>query len=427
MTVVLVALAVLLLIGLPIAFAFGLAAVIALLWDGESLLNVVSKMFSGINSFVLMAAPFYIVAGELMNRGGITDRLIHLSMVVVGRVRGGTAYAAVVASILFAGISGTAVADMAALGQVFINGMPKEGYSKVFAAALVTAASIIGPIIPPSVIMVIYAAVANISVLDLFLGGIVPGLMLGLSCAAVVAWKGRRGDLPRAVITVARKDVPKLAWDGALVMSLPAFIVIGTLSGAFTPTEAGGIAVAYSIFLGMVVFRHLTFREMMAAMRASARLTAGLFLLIAAAEVVNYVMILGGIGEWTAGLVHVFDGQPTLFLFACVAAFLIIGLALDAGPALILLTPFLLPIARKMGIEDIHFSMIMIVCTTMGLISPPVGICLFVACRIGNMSLRTLMTELWPFLFAETVVVVLMVFFPILSNGMPIWIRHSGG
>jgi TRAP-type C4-dicarboxylate transport system permease large subunit len=138
-------------------------------------------------------------------------------------------------------------------------------------------------------------------------------------------------------------------------------------------------------------------------------------------------MILGGIGEWTAGLVHVFDGQPTLFLFACVAAFLIIGLALDAGPALILLTPFLLPIARKMGIEDIHFSMIMIVCTTMGLISPPVGICLFVACRIGNMSLRTLMTELWPLLFAETIVVVLMVFFPILSNGMPIWILHSGG
>jgi tripartite ATP-independent transporter DctM subunit len=423
MTIVLVALAVLLLAGLPISVAFGLAAAIALVWDHQSLLNVASKMFAGLDSFVLMAAPFYIVAGELMNRGGITERLIHLSRVLVGRIRGGTAYAAVVASILFAGISGTAIADIAALGQIFINGMPKEGYKKTFAAALVTAASIIGPIIPPSVIMVIYAAVADVSVLSLFLGGIIPGLLLGLSCAGVVAWKGRRGDLPVSQITVARKDIPKLALDGILVMSLPGFIVVGTLSGAFTPTEAGGVAVAYAIFLGMVVFRNLTFRDTMRAMQAAARLTAGLFLLIAAAEVVNYVLVLAGVGELTGVLRDMFQDRPTLFLLACVVAFLMIGLALDAGPALMLLAPIMLPISRAMGIDDIHFSMVMIVTTTMGLISPPVGICLFVACKIGNITMSQLNRELWPFLVAETAVILLMVFVPEISNGLPRYFR----
>ncbi|MBM3549606.1 MAG: TRAP transporter large permease subunit, partial [Alphaproteobacteria bacterium] len=187
-TVVAVALVLLLASGLPIGFAFGLAGAIALWWENEALLNVVSKMMGGLDSFVLMAAPFYIVAGEIMNRGGISERLIRLSQILIGRIRGGTAYAAIVSAVLFSGISGTAVADIAALGQIFINGMPKEGYKKTFAAALVTAASVIGPIIPPSVIMVLYAAVADISVLSLFLAGIVPGILLGLSIALVVLW-----------------------------------------------------------------------------------------------------------------------------------------------------------------------------------------------------------------------------------------------
>jgi tripartite ATP-independent transporter DctM subunit len=423
MTVVLVAITVLLVAGLPIAFSFGLAAAFALWWDGLPLLSVPSKMFAGLDSFVLMAAPFYIVAGEIMNRGGITEKLIILSRLLIGRLRGGTAYATIVASILFSGISGTAVGDIAALGQIFINGMPKEGYSKPFAAALVTAASVIGPIIPPSVIMVLYAAVANVSVLSLFLGGIVPGVLLGVSCGAVVFWRGRRGDLPRSELTIARAEIPRVALDSLLVISLPAFIVVGTLSGAFTPTEAGGVAVLYAIFLGMVVFRNLAFRDLMEAMRSSARLTAGLFLMIATIEIANYVMILAGIGEWTAGLTQVFQGQPKLFLLACVVAFLIIGLALDAGPALLLLAPVLLPVSRSMGIDDIHFSMIMIVTATMGLVSPPVGICLFVACKIGNITMRQLNRELWPFLAAETALIVLMVFVPEISNGLPRLIR----
>jgi len=423
MIVVAVALVILLSIGLPISFSFALAAAIALWADGQALLNVVSKMYSGLDSFVLMAAPFYIVAGELMNRGGISERLIRLAQIMVGRIRGGTAYAAIVAAVMFSGISGTAVADIAALGNIFINGMPKEGYSKTFAAALVTAASVIGPIIPPSVIMVLYAAVADISVLNLFLAGIVPGILLGLALALVVLWKGRNGGLPQATVVVSQAEVPRLALDGLLVMSLPAFIVIGTLTGAFTPTEAGGVAVVYAAFLGIFVFKNLTFRDMMHAMRSAARLTAGLFLLIAAVEVVNYVLIIGGVAEGLSTVVSLFKGHPTIFLLVCVVALLIIGLALDAGPALLLLAPFLLPVTRSMGIDDIHFSMVMIVSVTLGLISPPVGICLFVACKIGKITMRQLWSELALFFYAEIGVIILLVFFPILSTGLPKLLR----
>jgi tripartite ATP-independent transporter DctM subunit len=423
MMAVALALVVLLVAGLPISFSFALAGSFALWYTGEQQLNVISRMFSGLDTFVLMAAPFYVFAGELMNRGGISERLIHLAQILIGRVRAGTAYAAILASVMFAGISGTAVADIAALGNIFINGMAKEGYNKAFAAAVVTAASIIGPIIPPSVIMVLYAAVADISVLSLFLAGIVPGLLLGISCALVVFWRGRKGDMPVAAIVVTRAEVPRLVRDGLLVISLPAFIVLGTVSGAFTPTEAGGIAVVYAAFLGTFVFRHLDLAGFLQAARSSARLTAGLFLLIAAVEVVNYVLILSGVAEGTAALVSVFKEHPKIFLLVCVFAFLIIGLALDSGPALLLLAPVLLPITRSMGIDDIHFSMVMIVSVTLGLISPPVGICLFVACKIGNISLRVLWSELALFFYAEIAVIVIMVFFPVLSTGLPTLLR----
>jgi tripartite ATP-independent transporter DctM subunit len=423
MIVVGVALTLLLVSGLPIAFAFGLAAILALLTENLGLLNVASKMFSGLDSFVLLAAPFYIVAGELMTRGGISDRLIHLSMLLVGRIRGGTAYAAIVAAVLFSGISGTAIADIAALGQIFINAMPREGYSKAFAAALVAAGSMIGPIIPPSVIMVLYAAVADVSVLKLFLAGIVPGILLGLACGTVVFVKGLRGELPRSQVSVPRAEVPKTIVNGLLVLSLPAFIVFGTLSGVFTPTEAGGVAVVYALFLGAFVFRQLDFKGIMLSFRSAARLTAGLFLLIATVEIVNFVLIMGGIESATATLVATFQDHPKTFLIVCVVAFLAIGLALDAGPALLLLAPVLLPITRQMGIDDIHFSMVMIVSVTMGLISPPVGICLFVACRIGDISLRALWRELRWFFYAEIGVILLLVYFPILSTGLPNWLR----
>jgi tripartite ATP-independent transporter DctM subunit len=305
--------------------------------------------------------------------------------------------------------------------------MPKEGYSKAFAAALITAASVIGPIIPPSVIMVLYASVSDISVLNLFLAGVVPGLLLGFACGAVVFWKGIKGELPISQIDVPREHYGRVAREGTIVLSLPAFIVFGTTSGVFTATEAGGIAVIYAILLSTFVFRSLDRKGAMKALRNAARLTASLFLLIATVEIVNYVLIMAGIGEWTAGLATAFAGNPQLFMIVCVLVFLLIGLALDAGPALLLLAPFLLPVTRQMGIDDIHFSMVMIVCCTLGLISPPVGICLFVACKIGNLTLRQLWHELRWFFYAQIGAIIVMVYFPILSTGLPRLVRGYGG
>lgn len=419
MTVVSIALVLLLLSGLPIAFAFGLSAAVALWHEELPMLNMAAKMFAGLDSFVLLAAPFYIVAGELMSRGGISTRLICFATLIVGRIRGGTAYAVVAASVMFSGISGTAIADIAALGQIFIKSMAKEGYSRAFAAALVAAGSIIGPIIPPSVIMVIYAAVAEISVLKLFLAGIVPGVMLALACGTVIFIKGVRGELPPTSMEIPRSERGSTVRQGLLVLTLPAFIVFGTTSGVFTPTEAGGIAAAYAMFLSVFVFRELDRRALMGCFRAAARLTAGLFLLIATVEVVNYVLIIAGIEDWTRSLLEVFQGRPVLFMLACVVAFLVIGLALDAGPALLLLAPVLLPLSRQMGIDDMQFSMVMIVSCTMGLISPPVGIVLFVACRIGEMTLTVLWRELRWFFLAQIGVIVLLAVVPQFSTALP--------
>ena len=307
MTVIAISLAALLVLGVPIAFAFGLSAVIALLWTASPLLNVASKMFASVDSFVLLAAPFYIVAGELINRGGISDRLIQLSILLSARSAAAPRMPRSFGH-LFSGISGTAVADMAALGQMFINGMPREGYSSPFAAALITAASVIGPIIPPSVIMVLYAAVADVSVLNLFIAGFVPGLLLAASLAAVVFYKGVRGQLPVVESRIEIGNRSRVLRDGLLVASLPGFIIFGTLSGVFTPTEAGGIAVIYAIFLGVFVFRHLDLNGIITAMRNAARLTAALFLMIAAVEIANYVLILEGVEQATANLVSVFMG-----------------------------------------------------------------------------------------------------------------------
>jgi len=414
-----IAFAFLLVAGVPIAFALGLSGAIEIMVQHFKLVSVPSRMFTGIDSFILLAAPFYILAGEIMNRGGVTDRLIRFSMLVTGRLTGGTAYANTVASIIFAGISGTAIADTAALGQVFIKGMPREGYSEEFSAAVTVAGSVIGPIIPPSVIMVIYAAVSRISVIDLFLAGVVPGLLLGLAVSVVIWQKGRHGRLPKSRISISRGEIPRMVLDTVLVVSLPLFIVLGTLSGTFTATEAGGIATIYAMFLGWFVFRNLDLKELWSALVVSARTTSSLFLIIAAATVVSYVLAISGIGGLTRGLAQTFSGNSIPFMFFTMIILLVVGCFLDPGAAIVLFAPLLLPIARTMGIDLLQFSMFVILTLTLGLITPPVGVCLFVACRIGNISVWSLVKAVFPFLIAELGVVALLILFPGLSSFLP--------
>jgi tripartite ATP-independent transporter DctM subunit len=419
LTYLIIAFVVLLALGVPIAFALGLAGMVGIVDQGLRLVSAPTRMFTGIDSFILLSAPFYILAGEVMNRGGVTERLIRVARFVTHGLRGGAAYANTVASIIFAGISGTAIADTAALGQVFIKGMPKEGYSREFAAAVTVAGSMIGPIIPPSVIMIIFAAVSRVSVIDLFLAGVVPGLLLAASVAVVIFVIGRKSGLPVSRIDVKRQEVPRMALETMLVISLPLFIVVGTLSGAFTATEAGGMAAVYAILLGFVVFRNLDLRELWSALVISARTTSSLFLIIAAATVVSYVLALTGVNQLVGGLAEVVGGDPILFMLAVMASLLVVGCFLEPGAAIVLFTPLLFPVARGMGIDPLQFAMLMVLTLTMGLITPPVGVCLFVACRIGEISIFQLVRALAPFFIAELCVIILIILIPGLSSWLP--------
>jgi TRAP-type transport system large permease protein len=415
-----VSFAALLLLGVPVLFALGLSGAIGMWAVGVDLISVPTRLFTGMDSFILLAAPFYIFAGEIMNRGGITMRLIRLAGLATRGVHGGTAYTNVTSSIFFAGISGAAVADTAALGQVFIKGMPQEGYDKNYAAAVTIASSVIGPIIPPSVIMIIYAAVTRVSVIDLFVAGIVPGLLLAGACCLVIFMQARGGRLPRSPRQeVAKGELLKLVRDGLLVAALPAIIVVGTLSGAFTATEAGGVAVVYALIITWGVFRSINWAQLWDALQVSARMTATVYLIIAAATIVSYVLTIGGIAEWMQELGAIFKDQPTLFMMALAGVLLVVGTFLEPGAAIVLLMPMLLPVSQAMGIDPMQFAMVVILTLTLGLITPPVGVCLFLACRIANSTVAAVVRAVLPFLLAELGVVFLLILVPALSSGLP--------
>lgn len=423
MTAMAIVFVAMLVLGVPIVFALGIAGAVGLWALDLDLISVPTRLFTGMDNFVLLAAPFYIFAGEIMNRGGITSRLIRLAGLATRGVPGGTAYANVSSSVLFAGISGAAVADTAALGQVFIKGMPEEGYDKHYAAAVTIASSIIGPIIPPSVIMIIYAAVTRISVIELFVAGIVPGLMLAGVMWLLIWLQARGGRLPRSSHRVVKGEVLILVRDGLLVMGLPAIIVGGTLSGMFTATEAGGVAVVYALVISWAVFKSLDAAEVWDALRRSARITATVYLVIAAATIVSYVLTIGGIAMWVQDFAFLFADNPTLFMMALTAVLLMVGTFLEPGAAIVLIVPMLMPVVLNMGIDPMQFAMVVILTLTLGLITPPVGVCLFVACRIADSPLFPIVRAVLPFLIAEIGVVIVLVLIPELSSFLPTLLR----
>lgn len=418
-----VAFVIMLLVGVPIVFSLGIAGAVGLWALDLNLITVPTRLFTGMDNFVLLAAPFYIFAGEIMNRGGITHRLIRLAGMLTRGVPGGTAYANVLSSVLFAGISGAAVADTAALGQVFIKGMPEEGYDKNYAAAVTIASSVIGPIIPPSVIVIIYAAVTRLSVIDLFVAGIVPGFLLAGAMGIVIFLQARGGRLPRSRHHVERGEVPALVRDGLAVVSLPALIVGGTLSGVFTATEAGGVAVLYAILISWFLFRTMSFPVLWDALKRAARITATIYLIIAAATVVSYVLTVGGIGIWVQSLASQFAGNPILFMLALAGVLLLVGTFLEPGAAIVLIVPMLMPVTATMGIEPMQLGMVVILTLTLGLITPPVGVCLFVACRIAESPVFPIVRAVLPFFLVEVAVVVVLILIPELTTFLPELLR----
>lgn len=409
----------LLFVGVPVAFALGLAGLVGVWIAGVPFSVVTTRLFTGVDSFIFLAVPFYILAAEIMNQGGITSRLIALARNGTRWLPGGTAYANIGTSVMFAGISGSAVADAAALGRVFMAEMPKEGYTRSYAAAVTAASSVIGPIIPPSGLAILLAAVSGLSVLDLFLAGVLPGLLIGLACCAVVAIDSLRGRVPRSRPKVAGGEGLRMLVEAVAVITLPVIIVAGMVLGAYTATEGGGIAVAYAIFLSIFVFRKLDMRGLWRAFASAARISATIYLLVAAATVLSYALNLLGIAGWVREAAVIFENQPLVFLLAIAALMLILGTFLDIGAAILIFIPLILPATRALGIDPLQMSMVVIVTLAIGLITPPVGVVLFVMIRVGNIAMMPLLKSLLPFLAAQVVAVFILCLVPEVSTWLP--------
>lgn len=405
--------------GVPIAFALGLGGALGVWLAGIPMPVIITRFFGGVDSFVFIAMPFYILAAEIMNRSGITVRLIRLTSIATGRFSGGTAYTNIGASVLFAGISGSAVADASALGRFFMNVMPQEGYSRPYSAAVTAASSIIGPIIPPSGLAIIMAAVTGLSIVDLFVAGIIPGIMLGAACVTVVLATSLMSGLPQSRFTVPRDEIGKLLLEGAIVAALPVIIVGGMVTGAFTATEGGGIAVFVAAVLGLFILRTMSLRDLWGAIVVSGRLTATVYLLVAAAAILSYALNLLGIAGLVSTLGSAFSGSPTLFLIGIVLLMLILGMFLDIGAALIIFVPLLMPTVMQLGIDPIQAAMIVMLTLALGLITPPFGVVLFILMRIGDVKMAPLVRALAPFVIAELVVILLLVLFPPLTTWLP--------
>jgi tripartite ATP-independent transporter DctM subunit len=415
-------------IGMPIGFAMLASAFLYLLLRGQDIGLVASQSLNGLfRSFVLLAVPLFIVAAEIMNAGTISERLLKFAGLIVGRVRGGLAHVTVVASMIFSGMSGSAIADAAGPGKLMIEMMLKDGrYKPGFAGALAAAAATIGPIIPPSIPMVLYAMVANTSVGYLFMGGFLPGVLMGFSLMAVILVIARRENLPveRAIRV---REVPGILRDSVPALLLPVILLGGIYSGAVTPTEAAAVAAAYALLLACVVYRAIGFREVTELFVGASRSTSIVALVVAGALLVNYVVaaeqIPNEIGAWIQSL-HV---SRFGFLLVINLLFLVLGCFLDTLLMLLVIVPIAMPTITALGIDKVHFGVTTIVNLMIGMITPPYSELLFVVTGITGISLTAMYRYIWPFILALVVALLLMLAIPDIVLWLPIKFGYTPG
>lgn len=412
---------ILLLIGLPVFFALLLApgALLALNGQERDFALLYRNLYNGMDSFPLMAIPFFMLAGELMNRGGITERLVEFSQAMMGHFRGGLAHVNILSSMLFAGLSGSAVADTSALGSMLIPAMEKQGYTRRFAAAITAASSVIGPIIPPSGIMIIYAYVMGESVAALFLAGIVPGILVGVGLMILVKVMADRYDFPVATSRYSWAERAKSARAAFLPLLTPVIILGGILGGVFTPTEAAAVAAAYALLIGLFITKTLHFHELSEVFVRAAMTSSVVLLLVGAAISFKTVVSLSHAPEIMAEFILTLSSNPIIILLLINLLLFIVGMFLDAGPAIIILGPILGPIFIEMGIDPIHFAIIMCVNLTVGLATPPMGLVLFVAASVSGEKVHTIAKAILPFIAVEVIVILLITFFPAISLTIP--------
>jgi tripartite ATP-independent transporter DctM subunit len=410
-----------LVIGLPVFFGLLAAPGLLLYLNGQErdITLLYRNVYNGIDSFPLMAIPFFMLAGELMNRGGITMRLVEFSQAFMGHLRGGLAHVNVLSSMLFAGLSGSAVADTSALGSMLIPAMEKQGYTRKFAAAITAASSVIGPIIPPSGIMIIYAYVMGESVAALFLAGVIPGAMVGIGLMLMVKFMANKYDFPVATNKYTWPERGQASIKAFFPLLTPVIILGGILGGIFTPTEAAAVAVAYALFIGLFVLRTLKISDLSGVITRAGITSSVVLLLVGAAMAFKTVVSLSHAPEQLAAFILTLTSNPLLLLFLINILLFIVGMFLDAGPAIIILGPILGPIFVGLGIDPIHFAIIMSVNLTVGLATPPMGLVLFVASAVSGERVEAIAKAILPFLAVEIVVIFLITYIPALSMTIP--------
>ncbi len=409
-----------LVVGVPIVFALCASALVLLYVLGFlSTELVVQRIFSGVDSFPMLAIPFFMLAGSLMETGGISRRLVEFSNYLVGWITGGLAHVAVMASVIFAGISGSAVADTTAIGSTLIPMMKKRGFRADFSGAVVAAAGVIGPIIPPSIPMVLYGVSAGVSIGQLFIGGVIPGLIMAAGLMGLIYVKARRGNYPRETADFTFRKLVSAFWSALPALLMPAIIIGGILGGIFTATESAVVASAYALVCGMVIYRELKFSDLPGIFYRAGISTAMILVIVGVANLVGYVLAVEQIplalADWFSSNV----ASQALVLLLINLMLLVVGCFLDGGSAMIIFTPVLLPVALQFGIDPVFFGVMMTINLMIGTITPPVGLSLYVAGSIANVRIGQMSRAIIPFLILEVAVLMLVTYVPELVLALP--------
>lgn len=414
-------------LGLPIGHAMIAGSILYLLLAGFDMGIAAEQLLNGMYAnYIILAVPLFILAAELMNIGSMTDRLLRFCDAFVGRFRGGLAHVNILQSIIFAGMSGSAIADAAGTGKMMQNMMTKDGkYTPSFAAALTAATAVIGPIIPPSIPMVLFALVSDASIGYLFLGGVVPGLLMALSQMIIVGVAARRRNFPVEPPTPLR-ELPGITWRAFPTLMMPVVLLGGIYSGATTPTEAAALAAAYALAISVVLYRSVSFAEVYASLLASARTTASIGMLIAGALVFNYVVTIENIPNAVSLLLTSWELSPATFLLLVNILLLLLGCALEGTTILLIIVPVLIPSAQALGIDMVHFGVVVVVNIMIGLITPPYGLLLFIMTRIAVVPMRDLVLDVLPFLWAMFASLALITIFPGLVLWLPRLLGYGG-